>query len=410
MSKFRWDGLNLVNGEFVRSTELTTTYIPDWIVVTLPFFVLLPFVIGLCYFIALSAAKVRTNWRELNNKIFLLLLFSAVVLFGSIFSIIVLNSTLYNGWRQVYFLYPEIIVFAVFGIKRLIQSQNTISKYFSRIVFLFCTANAIWSGLFIINNHPYQNVYFNALAKQPLKDNYDLDYWGGATHLALEHLLKLKNGPVFYCNESAIPDTGKFLFSSNELSRLKQVPCDLAKYRINNFTAFSKDNIRLRNLEGNRVKSFYVDGDQVFLEILEGYRPFEESLKSLISTDHVEQTASFKDLKANLDQISVDSVDFTDQKHKVIDVKGWFFDKAITTSDQSYRVIVLTNNSDTVIVRVRDDFRPDVGNHFGDSNLYNCGFKTLIDMRDLAGKWDLHYGVMDHNLLYKSDKVTEVNL
>ena len=55
--------------------------------------------------------------------------------FGSIISVIILHSVLYNGWRQMYFIYPSFILLAIYGISFILKIRN---KIFSLIYFFFC--------------------------------------------------------------------------------------------------------------------------------------------------------------------------------------------------------------------------------------------------------------------------------
>ena len=45
-----------------------------------------------------------------------------------ILAVIMLNSTLYNGWRHMYFIYPGIIIITLLGVDLLIK--NIKNKYF----------------------------------------------------------------------------------------------------------------------------------------------------------------------------------------------------------------------------------------------------------------------------------------
>jgi hypothetical protein len=46
--------------------------------------------------------------------------------------------------------------------------------------------------------HPFQNVYFNALAGTGLKSRYELDYWGLANRSALEYILNNDHSEHIY--------------------------------------------------------------------------------------------------------------------------------------------------------------------------------------------------------------------
>ena len=45
-------------------------------------------------------------------------------------------------------------------------------------------------GLWILQNHPYQYVYFNILARPHAEENFDLDYWGVGMENIVRELLR----------------------------------------------------------------------------------------------------------------------------------------------------------------------------------------------------------------------------
>ena len=59
-------------------------------------------------------------------------------------------------------------------------------KLYNIIVFLFI----FQISYTMINNHPYQNVYFNFIAGKNVKKNFEIDYWGLSNKQALELILK----------------------------------------------------------------------------------------------------------------------------------------------------------------------------------------------------------------------------
>jgi len=79
--------------------------------------------------------------------------------------------------------YPFIIILSIYGIEIL-------RKYIKYKLILIVSFFSILSSLYwIINNHPYQFVYYNLLAKNKIKTNFELDYWGVSNKDSLEYLL-----------------------------------------------------------------------------------------------------------------------------------------------------------------------------------------------------------------------------
>lgn len=266
MSSFRHDGIMLFNGMFMSVHDVPHDYVPIWIGITVPPFILILFLLGLLAFALRSFVGVKAaGLKALDLVRFYVLLFSAVIITGCVLSVILLHSSLYNGWRQLYFLYPQMLIFATFALFCLINN-GTLLKKITTVVFSLCI---LISASIVIGLHPYQNVYFNFLAKSPWHDHYDVDYWGNATHLAYEKILKLQpQGKVHYCHESMIFRANREGLPNDELSRLEKTSCENADFRINNF--FGRDEAdykRLRNLPGKRLFELKT-GNETVLEVL----------------------------------------------------------------------------------------------------------------------------------------------
>ena len=94
----------------------------------------------------------------------------------------------YDGWRQIYFLYPFIILIAL----DVIYYINSKLKF--RMI-----RNAIFLGLFlellfltfwIYKYHPHQYVFFNPLFKNLVSEKIELDYWGLSNRSSLEFIAR----------------------------------------------------------------------------------------------------------------------------------------------------------------------------------------------------------------------------
>ena len=107
-----------------------------------------------------------------------------------IFMIIFLNSTLYTGWRHLYFIFPSIIYSIAVGIKY-IYDKNIFKPYLkviSLIIFLSLTINTYN----LVKLHPYQNIYFNFLFEKKANSLFEIDYWGLGNVEALSFIEKIK--------------------------------------------------------------------------------------------------------------------------------------------------------------------------------------------------------------------------
>jgi hypothetical protein len=181
MSKYRWDGELRYMGGFVRSTQLPWHYSLVWISITTPLLYCGLFVIGSAatvWQVVKSRIRLWSNDGELQDLIFW------GMFLGPILAIILFRSVLYDGWRHVYFVYPGLLLIAIKGWIVLWNARR------ARIVLGALTViSLVYSVFWIWKAHPIQNVYFNVLAGDGLRNRYELDYWGLGNRKALEYIL-----------------------------------------------------------------------------------------------------------------------------------------------------------------------------------------------------------------------------
>lgn len=148
-------------------------------------------------------------------------------------AVIVLKSVLYDGWRQMYFIYPALVLMALVGLKwitGMARGRKAVLAAMAVVVTLSC-ANIAY---FMVRSHPHQFIYFNMFmgkGMEKAQGNFDLDYWGISYKKDLEYLVK--NDPdsrlslfIFkfdlnpLCNSFMLPasDQKRFLFTQNPLA------------------------------------------------------------------------------------------------------------------------------------------------------------------------------------------------
>ena len=175
-------------GEIVSTKALPWHYIPAWILISTPLLYVIFFTIGvgstfLNFF--KKSLNIWSNDQDVQDFIF------NALFFAPLFAVISMKSVLYDGWRQMYFLYPSFLILAVGGYRiiwrfaaRLRYAQTT------QITIIFLTSLYFsYYAFYIYSIHPHQNVYFNILAGKNLRENFDLDYWGLSNRQALEFIL-----------------------------------------------------------------------------------------------------------------------------------------------------------------------------------------------------------------------------
>ena len=95
----------------------------------------------------------------------------------------------YNGWRQIYYLYPIIIYFSLCGVEFLIKKLN--KKTYHRVIAFFFIIELAFLSFWNYKNHPNQFVFFHPIYKTFTFEKFDLDYWGVSHKQVLEKILEI---------------------------------------------------------------------------------------------------------------------------------------------------------------------------------------------------------------------------
>ena len=183
-SHYGWGGSTLYFGDYVKSQSLPWHYTFVWIAITTPLIYSLLFIVGSYKVFSNFFTNLEKLWKNLNEKLDLFIL---SFFFAPIFLVIILNSTLYDGWRHLYFIYPSLIYISIFGLNYIL---NLNSKKFFKNSFFIIVFISIFINIFnIIKFHPFQNVYFNFLVEKKVNSLFNVDYWGlGNAHSILKIL------------------------------------------------------------------------------------------------------------------------------------------------------------------------------------------------------------------------------
>jgi len=185
MSKFRYVGTLLFDGEIISAAEVGWNYIPIWFSITTPLSYLCIGTLGLICF---SLKIIRNPKRYLLDVRKRNLLSYFTVFIGSILIVILLKSVLYDGWRQMYFIYPAFILITISFIH---QIKSAIIK---QGILIIMAGTFIFELGFIALNTTQSSVYFNSILSHKqgdyLSKNYEMDYWGNTYKKTLEILAK----------------------------------------------------------------------------------------------------------------------------------------------------------------------------------------------------------------------------
>ena len=188
MARFRHAPDLIFMGQLISSINLPWYYIPVWIGITTPILYLILFLVGsaitLRTFFTNLFGKARTLWTndgQLQDLLFLGLFLAPLV------AVIALHSILYNGWRQMYFIYPAFLLVSLRGLVGIWQAVS--QKQIARRAFIVMVALSMgYTGYWMARWHPYQYLYFNVFAGQYAK-KFDVDYWAVAYRPLLEKIV-----------------------------------------------------------------------------------------------------------------------------------------------------------------------------------------------------------------------------
>ena len=143
-------------------------------------------------------------WRGGSELIDLISILSIVLPIGLT---ILLNSTLYNGRRHLYFIYPFLVLISINPIYRLKMISQKLQKLSYLAIVIFSLYYSYWNFKF----HPFQYSYFNIFSGQKAHLNFDVDYWGLSNKYALEYIIQNNKNNNEKINVSNLSDTNLIL-------------------------------------------------------------------------------------------------------------------------------------------------------------------------------------------------------
>jgi hypothetical protein len=172
------------------------------------------------------------NDKERQDFLFLLLFIVPLA------AVIVLNSSLYDGWRHMYFIYAPFLLIAMAGVVGFIEEVNSglerrASLFIAGVIVLYLISTSCQ----MVRYHPFQNVYFNNLAGNNVGEIFELDYWGLSFRQGLEYIVKNDKRPVIgvKANVTAPMINNTILLDKQDMKRLRHADIDRASYFLTNY-------------------------------------------------------------------------------------------------------------------------------------------------------------------------------
>lgn len=198
-AKVNWDGLVLYLGREINATKLPWHYIPVWILISTPLAIVALWFVGTGTLLTRLALHPVTTGREHSG-----MLLALTAALGPILAVIATHAVVFDAWRHMFFVYPALVLLAVFGAQTLLAAIDARltarSRQLARGFFTGAVAlNLLFAVWFMVRSHPYENVYFNRLAGANLvqiRSRFEFDFWGLAYRRALEHLVAYDRSPA----------------------------------------------------------------------------------------------------------------------------------------------------------------------------------------------------------------------
>ena len=211
----------LVRGRSFVSNALPPEYVPVWFAVTAPPYALGFGLIGLA---ALARRGLRASGALLRNTPLRFEGLLAACCGLPVLGVILLDSTLYNGWRHLYFFYAPFCLLATGGLHALATAAHR--RGGAGWAYGLAGAGATLAAL--VSLHPYQHLYFNfwvdRATPERLLVRYDLDYWQIAYRDALEFLLaRYPDAPIRMQNQFVRGYANRELLPAADRQRLEWV-------------------------------------------------------------------------------------------------------------------------------------------------------------------------------------------
>jgi 4-amino-4-deoxy-L-arabinose transferase-like glycosyltransferase len=185
MQHYPWALPVTFQGGVYSALQLPWSYVPFWLAIGSPLFIVLFALVGLLLWLGLTIHS-----RKINGPLTVM----ALALPISIGVMIISRPTLYDGPRHFFFLVPIMILLAAWGFLTLCRLLWNKSQFIVRLLaVLVIIAAGINYGLIfktMSDLHPYEYTYFNELVGgiEGAKGNYDLDYWRICTKPAAQWL------------------------------------------------------------------------------------------------------------------------------------------------------------------------------------------------------------------------------
>ena len=126
----------MYNGKFVETTKTPWQYIGVWIIITTPLLSIILFISGIFIF---------KFYLNINNDEKIIYVLNAIIFYILVPYIIfnLLNITMYDGWRHLYYMYTIIIIISLFTIKYIFDQEYKNILFYLSILIILIVVNIV---------------------------------------------------------------------------------------------------------------------------------------------------------------------------------------------------------------------------------------------------------------------------
>ena len=278
-SPFKVHGLHKVffDGQFYESNYLPISYLPKWILISTPIYILILFLIGYLFYLKrlflrfLNIEEISLNndiWKGYKEKFDLITFFCFFQVIAVYFT---LNINLIKGWTHFIFLNYFLIYFSSIGAYVIFLSNRKSTKILSGLSFIFLifTFELVYK---LKIYHPYQSLYLNNLVSESSKSKYEADYQSLSRVDAIKEILNdspKKNITIATASWTPLKNGISLIFSNNNknIKFIGTANKEKADYIYSNyFYEIDSRYNKKYNIKNNfyLFKSLYIDGIKVY--------------------------------------------------------------------------------------------------------------------------------------------------
>lgn len=242
----RWEGSIIYMGEWINGQQVPWHYLPVWLSMTIPITYQILFVIGAFVITCLMITKrFRLITDDRREEVALFTLFIVPIL-----GLILIGATMYNDWRQFYFLYIPYLLIVLYAIKLLwgIYKNSQTHVWVKRGLLSFVVMSVAYQaflGIWMLANHPYQNMFRTTPIVELFggRSQFDRDMTRAVARQGYEYILSTDDSNLIsLCVNDSMANYGLQILPTSDRKRIQRMTCEEdAHYAINIYRNYMED-------------------------------------------------------------------------------------------------------------------------------------------------------------------------